>query len=343
VRGNVMLMPPTEVIVPFLVLGGGVLGESSAADVLGSDNDAALHVGIGAKAYLGDSFVLRLDLRDNFSRAYLEPKVSMHWEALLGVSIVLGRGGEAKPADTDGDGIVDGIDLCITVPGPAPDGCPPPPPADSDGDGIIDPEDACPHAAGPASGDPKTHGCPPPPDSDGDGVPDDRDACPNEAGDGPDGCPLDSDGDGILDRDDQCPHEAETRNGHQDQDGCPDELPEAVKAFMGVIEGITFDLNKATIRKTSFGKLDKAAAILTEYPDLRLEISGHTDASGSASRNDELSKERAESVKTYLAGKGIDAARLDAVGLGSARPIADNATRKGREQNRRIEFKVVVQ
>ena len=342
-RANVMLMPPTEVIVPFLLVGGGVLGESSDSGVLGSDNDASLHVGIGAKAYLSDDFLVRLDLRDNFTRAYLDQKVAMHWEALLGLSVVLGRSEPNKPVDTDGDGIVDGIDQCITVPGPAPDGCPPPPPPDSDGDGITDPQDACPNAAGPASDDPKTNGCPPPPDGDGDGVPDDRDACPTEAGDGPDGCPLDSDGDGILDRDDKCPREAETRNGHEDQDGCPDELPQAVKEFMGVIEGITFQVNKATIRKPSYPTLDKTVSILKEYPDLKLEISGHTDSTGSAERNDELSKERAEAVKTYLVDKGIDNLRLEAIGVGSARPIADNATKKGRDQNRRIEFKVVVQ
>jgi len=343
-RAHLMLMAPTEVIVPFLVAGGGVLGESSDAAVLGSDNDPELHVGIGAKAYVTRGFLLRLDLRDNFSRGYLDRKVAMHWEALLGVSLVLGQSEPPKPADTDGDGIPDRDDKCQLDPGPAPDGCPPaPPPPDSDGDGILDPSDACPNSAGPANEDPQKNGCPPPPDRDGDGVPDERDACPDVPGDGPDGCPADTDGDGILDRDDKCVNEAETKNGFEDADGCPDEVPQAVQAFMGVIEGITFDTNKATIRKSSFKTLDAAAKILTDYPSLRLEVSGHTDSSGKAERNDELSKERAEAVRDYLLGKGIASDRLEAVGHGSTMPIADNKTSKGRAQNRRIEFKVLVQ
>jgi OOP family OmpA-OmpF porin len=344
-RAHLMFMAPTETIVPFLVLGAGVLGASSDAAVLGSDNDPELHVGIGAKAYVTRGFLLRLDLRDNFSSAYLDdPNIAMHWEALFGVSLVLGQGEPPKPIDTDGDGIPDRNDKCQLDPGPAPDGCPPPPPPpDSDGDGIADPSDACPNQAGPANADAQKNGCPPPPDRDGDGVADDGDACPDVAGDGPDGCPLDTDGDGLIDRDDKCPNEAETKNGFEDADGCPDEVPQAVQAFMGVIEGITFDTNKATIRKSSFKALDAAAKILTDYPSLRLEVSGHTDSSGKAERNDELSKERAEAVRDYLAGKGIGSDRLEAVGHGSSLPIADNKTAKGRSQNRRIEFKVLVQ
>ncbi len=96
---------------------------------------------------------------------------------------------------------------------------------DSDGDGVMDNDDKCPDVKGEAP-----DGCPPK-DSDGDGVADSKDKCPNEKGEPPDGCPStrDSDGDGIIDSKDKCPNEPETKNGFEDDDGCPDELPAQVK------------------------------------------------------------------------------------------------------------------
>jgi outer membrane protein OmpA-like peptidoglycan-associated protein len=342
-RGHLMLAAPTDYIVPFLVVGGGLLGVSSEDTALGSETDLAMHVGLGAKAYVTRELALRLDVRDNLSNGTGKGKAAMHWEALLGFSLVAGRAAlpPPPPPDSDGDGIDDAKDKCKDASGPAPDGCPPPP--DADGDGVPDATDACPNAAGPADAtDEKKNGCPPPPpDADGDGVPDATDACPQLAGDAANGCIADEDGDGIRDTEDKCAKEPETKNGFEDKDGCPDELPEAVKKFTGVIEGIVFDANKATIRPTSFAKLDEAVKVLTEFVELRMEISGHSDTSGNAEKNTQLSKERAESVKAYFVSKGVAAERVEAVGMGSSAPIADNATKDGRAKNRRIEFKVL--
>jgi OOP family OmpA-OmpF porin len=172
-------------------------------------------------------------------------------------------------------------------------------------------------------------------------VTDADDKCPGVIGDGPDGCLQDSDGDGILNRDDKCADKPETKNGFEDADGCPDELPEAVKKYTGAIPGISFDANKATIKATSFATLDEAAKVLVDYPSLRVEISGHTDTSGKAERNVQLSGERAEAVKTYLAGKGVAAERIQTRGAGPNEPVGDNKTAAGRAANRRIEFKLV--
>jgi outer membrane protein OmpA-like peptidoglycan-associated protein len=342
-RGHAMLMAPTETIVPFLLVGGGILGVTSEPDVLGSDVDVAFHVGIGAKAYVTRDLALRLDVRDDITGGFADKKGVMHWEVLLGFVLVGGREEAPKPPppppDTDGDGVDDAHDRCKDVVGPVPDGCPPPP--DTDGDGVSDVSDACPTTAGPANADVTKNGCPPAPDTDGDGVPDANDACPDLKGDAPNGCLADGDGDGLPDRDDKCATEPETKNGFDDQDGCPDELPKEVQAFTGVIQGIVFAASKATIRPESFAKLDEAVKVLTSYPALKLEVSGHTDTSGDAARNTTLSQERADAVKAYFVGKGVATERLTAVGKGSAEPIGDNATREGRGKNRRIEFKIV--
>ncbi|HMJ03964.1 MAG TPA: OmpA family protein [Conexibacter sp.] len=342
VRAHLLLQAPTRAIVPFLAIGGGMLGISSEDDVLGSDVDPEVHIGLGVKAFVTRDVELRIDVRDNLSEALPEDTIAQHWEALLGFSIVGGRAEPPPPppSDTDGDGITDDRDLCKTAAGPAPDGCPPPP--DADGDGIVDADDKCPNEAGVESADASKRGCPPPPpDGDGDGVPDATDKCPAEAGDGPDGCLQDSDGDGLFNRDDKCAAEPETKNGYEDEDGCPDELPQAVQQFTGAITGISFAANQAKIKPSSFPTLDAAAKVLSEYPALRVEISGHTDSSGKAERNLELSAQRADAVKTYLVGKGVAAERVTTRGAGSNEPAGDDATKEGRAQNRRIEFKLL--
>jgi OOP family OmpA-OmpF porin len=88
-------------------------------------------------------------------------------------------------------------------------------------------------------------------------------------------------------------------------DGCPDEIPAAVKKFTGVIQGINFKTKSAEITKDSHKVLDKTVQVLSDYPDVRLEIGGHTDNVGKEEFNMELSQKRAESVKEYLVGKGI--------------------------------------
>ena len=340
IRGHVLGQLPGRSIAPFALIGVGALGVESETYAVGDDDDPALHLGVGAKAFLSRNVVARLDIRPVFARGLGKDDGSTSWEFLLGVSAVLGGKEEAPPPppDSDGDGFLDAQDACPTEPGVAPDGCPV---RDADGDGIADPQDACPNEAGPANEDPAKNGCPPPPDRDGDGVPDETDKCPDIAAQTADGCPGDSDGDGIRDDQDKCPAEPETANGFEDTDGCPDEVPEEVKKFTGAIKGIYFAINKATIKKRSHKVLDQAVKVLTDYPDLKIEISGHTDSTGKEERNRELSGERADSVKAYLIEQGIAADRIQTRGAGPDEPVADNKTKAGRAQNRRIEFKLI--
>jgi OOP family OmpA-OmpF porin len=144
-----------------------------------------------------------------------------------------------------------------------------------------------------------------------------------------------------VDEIDKCPEQPETKNGFEDADGCPDELPKEVAKFSGVIKGIQFDFGKATIRRESNKLLDEAVKVLQTYPELRIQISGHTDNVGEPAKNLELSQARADSVKAYFTGKGIDAGRIETRGAGETEPVADNATDAGRQQNRRIEFKLL--
>jgi outer membrane protein OmpA-like peptidoglycan-associated protein len=102
---------------------------------------------------------------------------------------------------------------------------------------------------------------------------------------------------------------------------------------------IFFETGKADIRPVSFGILDEVATALKDNPSVKhVVIEGHTDSKGAKATNLRLSKGRAEAVRTYLVKKGVEPARLEAKGFGSSRPIANNATAKGREENRRVEF-----
>ena len=238
------------------------------------------------------------------------------------------------PPDADGDEVPDATDKCPNQPGLAPDGCPPP--KDSDGDGVDDARDACPNEAGPAP-----TGCPDR-DSDHDCVPLPQDKCPDAPGLPTDGCPdPDPDHDGITSDKDKCPTQPETVNGFEDDDGCPDTLPDKIKKYSGVVPGIEFDLGRATVRAKSQPTLNEAAGVLKEYAALRISITGHTDNVGDRNKNLELSKARAEAVKAYLVQQGIDAGRIETRGAGPDEPIADNKLDAGRQKNRRIEFKLL--
>ena len=153
--------------------------------------------------------------------------------------------------------------------------------------------------------------------------------------------PKDTDGDGIPDVRDKCPNEPETFNNYQDEDGCPDEVPAEVKKFTGVIEGINFKTGSSEILAGSYVLLDRAVKVLQDYRDVNLEISGHTDSRGKADYNRDLSQRRADSVKTYFVQRGIASTRLQSIGYGPTRPIADNKTSSGRATNRRTEFRLI--
>jgi hypothetical protein len=139
-----------------------------------------------------------------------------------------------------------------------------------------------------------------------------------------------------------CPADPEVYNGFDDDDGCPDELPRVIKQYTGVIQGITFEFAKARIRPASKKTLNQAAKILREYAAIRIRIEGHTDDRGSRERNLALSQKRADAVKWYLVDQGIAADRIETVGHGPDVPRATNKTNKGRAENRRIEFHIIV-
>jgi len=87
--------------------------------------------------------------------------------------------------------------------------------------------------------------------------------------------------------------------------------------------------------------LNDAVKVMKEYPDLRIEIAGHTSSEGVAAKNLKLSQDRAASVKTYFVAQGIPESRITTIGYGSDKPIALNSTPRGREKNRRIEFRLL--
>jgi outer membrane protein OmpA-like peptidoglycan-associated protein len=105
-----------------------------------------------------------------------------------------------------------------------------------------------------------------------------------------------------------------------------------------VTHGITFDVNKATIKPESMGTLNMIAQLMKENPDLKFEVGGHTDSDGGDADNLKLSQARADAVKTQLTNMGVAAERLTSKGYGETKPIADNTTPEGKANNRRVEF-----
>ena len=108
-----------------------------------------------------------------------------------------------------------------------------------------------------------------------------------------------------------------------------------------VLNNIFFETGKAVLTKNSFEELDKLVGIMNDNPSMKIEISGHTDNTGSAVINARLSTERARAVVEYLVSKGIDRSRMTYMGYGPDQPVADNTTPEGRAKNRRVEFKIL--
>lgn len=285
----------------------------------------------------------------------------------------------AAPKDRDGDGILDPVDQCVDQPEDMDgfkdeDGCPEP---DNDNDGILDTADKCPNEAGPM----QNLGCPVT-DKDGDGLNDDVDKCPNEPEDkdgyqDEDGCPdLDNDADGLPDERDQCPMEPEDKDGFKDEDGCPDQdndgdgvtddkdecpndpgpadnkgcprkyaLVAVTKDRIEIKKQIKFATGSAKIVGAESEKiLDEVGMALKDNAQIKkVRVEGHTDSVGNDAANLKLSQNRANSVMAALIKRGIDPARMEAVGFGEERPIASNSTAKGRAENRRTEFNIVEQ
>ncbi len=327
---------------PYVYLGGGY---TSLAD----EGEGMLNAGLGFNTWFNDN--LGLNFQSGGKKEFAD-KVQDHFQHSVGLVFKFGG------TDTDGDGIFDKDDACPEVAGLKEfNGCP-----DTDNDGIKDSDDACPEVAGLAAlnGCPDTDGdgiadkddaCPTVkgikanngcPDADGDGVVDSKDKCPNTAGPAANnGCPWpDTDGDGVLDKDDKCPKVA----GVASNNGCPEVIivEEAVARLNDFARAIYFNSGRTSFRTGVTGKLDLIAGIMKEYPKANFSVQGHTDSQGGAASNMRLSERRAKAVLDYLVNNGgISSSRLSSAGFGEDYPIADNKTRAGRAQNRRVEIKLV--
>jgi len=264
---------------------------------------------------------------------------------------------ECRPQDTDGDGVYDDVDQCISQKETKnnykdEDGCPE---TDSDKDGILDELDQCVDAPEDIDQWEDEDGCPDV-DNDKDGILDvdepehcrnlpedfdndkDEDGCPEEDGD--------RDSDGILDSEDACVNDPETQNNYLDFDGCPDQPPSKVRIVGNQIvieEKIYFENNRAVILEQSYSILNSVAEVLRTDPKLYIQIQGHTDSVGSDRYNMKLSQRRANSVRQHLIEKeGIDGKRLEAKGFGERKKIVDpERTPEDKERNRRVEFRIV--
>ena len=252
--------------------------------------------------------------------------------------------------DKDKDGIADKDDTCPDAAGLAQfGGCP-----DTDGDGLPDKDDACPTVAGKID----LKGCP---DGDNDGIADKDDTCPDVAGVAMfGGCP-DTDRDSVADAQDRCPELA----GKPEFEGCPDKktLAAAIKAaelkakmerqnadkqVVKIDQGnkiaevqinpVLFETSKAIIQSQYVGILDNLVETMAKNPNYQLKIVGHADEVGSSQSNQKLSEARAKACFDYLFAKGIKASRMSFVGYGERFPKLPNATKAGRQQNRRVEM-----
>jgi outer membrane protein OmpA-like peptidoglycan-associated protein len=183
-------------------------------------------------------------------------------------------------------------------------------------------------------------------DSDGDGVPDGKDREPNT----PKGYPvdeygvsLDTDGDGVPDGRDKEPNTP--RGSRVDEFGRAIKEQERKLVEEGVISlnAVYFDIGKAVIKPESFEALNEVVDVLRKYPNIRIEIQGHTDNTGSAALNRRLSTERAQAVLEYILKRdsSIIRSNFTVAGYGPDRPVASNATIIGRQANRRVDFVVL--
>ena len=263
------------------------------------------------------------------------------------------------PADSDGDGVANGVDRCAnSAVGALVDavGCT----QDSDGDNIADGIDRCPDTQTGVLVD--ANGCPR--DSDEDAIADGLDRCsdtPKGATVDALGCPGDEDGDGVLDGLDRCPRTPVGANVNAagcvqgqpsrqpaaaPRDTAPARTPEApaprrLDGAAMVLDNVTFGTGSARLQSGSYLELDSIARVLTANPSLRVEIGGHTEASGSAADDMHLSTLRAEAVRNYLVAKGVPFQQVVARGYGGTRPRTPDTTPRGRAANRRVELRPV--
>lgn len=370
-EGNITwFLTPHSSASPYVTFGAGVMRADIGEE---TDSKFAWNAGAGLRGRLTDNLSIRVDGR-NVSYEVPTPstgeeKMRYSLEAFAGLSF--GFGGSPSdedldgvkndrdrcprtpagarvdvsgcPQDSDQDGVYDGLDKCESTPrGASVDatGCP----ADADKDGVPDGVDTC--ADTPAGATVNPTGCPT--DADGDGVYDGLDQCdatPLGCTVNPNGCPTDADQDGVCDGADNCPDTPS--DVRVDNKGCPIQVSvretELMETGMIRLQDVNFDTGKATIKSESFRVLDDVGGILSRWPQLRIEIGGHTDARGSDALNQKLSDARAKAVRDYLLNKfpELDPGQFTAVGYGERQPIATNTTALGMAKNRRVEFKVL--
>jgi OOP family OmpA-OmpF porin len=108
-----------------------------------------------------------------------------------------------------------------------------------------------------------------------------------------------------------------------------------------VLRNVRFDVDKSDIKPEFFPFLDEVVTVLRSNPGLKIVIEGHTDSDGTDEYNQKLSQRRAQAVMDYFVSKGLEPARLTAIGYGETKPIASNDTDEGKAENRRIELSVV--
>jgi outer membrane protein OmpA-like peptidoglycan-associated protein len=115
---------------------------------------------------------------------------------------------------------------------------------------------------------------------------------------------------------------------------------DTARGLIATMPDVLFDFGKYTLKPEARERLAKVAGIILAYPDLRLQIEGHTDNIGSDSYNQRLSEQRAATVRDYLVSQGVPMNNVAAVGFGKADPVASNATPQGRQLNRRVDMVV---
>jgi outer membrane protein OmpA-like peptidoglycan-associated protein len=298
------------------------------------ESDCTLNFGPGANIWFNESVGLNLSGTGKWALNHGGSLYDTnHFQISAGILFRF-NGAEA---DFDDDGIRDSDDKCPKVYGlQSLDGCPEEvvvAPKDSDGDGVIDDLDTCPNVKGPKA----NKGCPYP-DTDNDGVLDKDDTCPNVKGPKANkGCPYpDTDNDGILDKDDKCPNV----KGLAEYNGCPFKevtVGETNSALNKLTPKILFNTSSDNINKASYTALQQISQIMKQHPEASFRLEGHTDSMGAADFNSRLSKNRVMAVRDYLVDHGIPAQNLTTEYFGESKPIASNATREGRQQNRRVE------
>lgn len=340
--------PPAEVDLTFAVATG-------ANDIFGSFNRNYAETKLGGSYDIKGPVILFAATGVGMAEGFGTPD----WRILAGLRfrrdveaevpapVIPTRVAEKEPPpnpDRDGDGILNEADKC---PDEAEtvnqykdsDGCPDEVP-DTDGDGMPDTTDECPEMAEDVDQFKDEDGCPDP-DNDDDGVLDATDGCPNKAGPLENkGCPdTDRDGDTVIDRKDNCPDE----KGLPRYQGCAKkQLVVIQQGKIELLRKVFFRTNKAIIRPKSFRLLNNVAKVLNAHGEIdKVRVEGHTDDRGRDAYNLELSQRRAESVVAYLVKRGVALERLEAVGYGETKPIANNKRKKGRAENRRVEFTIL--